>query len=664
MKATQKSPYTPGRWFFAAVLGALAILFALYAAVMVRRVRTDPDLVLLLPEHGAQWIRLNEPPLLWLPPSGEMYAAFRSRFEVAEPPAEAILTVRALKRASVFLDGQLILAADTELDAWKRPRAVDLASRLEPGRHELFIHVSNVEGPCALLAYCEPLGLATGPDWEVTDDGQTWKAALPANAANPTTLSRKFPRADRALLAKLPVFVPIFLLVFGITFWLGRRESRPPWLTGDQVAVTLRWLLLLAWVLLAANNVGKAPGRLGFDTKGHLEYIQYVAEIHRIPLATEGWQMFQAPLYHIVSAPLYLLLAGRLPQDTLMQVLSVICLLCGIAQVEICYRALRHVYPSRPDLQCVGMVVGGLMPMNLYMSQGIGNEPLAACFSGIALVFALRYLREPEARRATRTLVLLGVFLGLALLSKLTALLLIPPVALLVAWVAFNEEEHAGRAAVRVLGALGAILIPVFVIAGWYYVRNWVFLGKPFVGGWVPERGIVWWQYPGFRTLRQFLPSAEALFHPLGAPTGGFPDAIYTTLWTDGTLSARVHYEVRPPWNYGYLLSGVWLGLLPTLAIVVGAARTLRRPILAARTGTLFALTCLGIFFAALVHLYLVLPIYSTAKATYTLSLLPCYAIIAATGLDLIGRRPFARAAVYAGLSCWALAAYAAHFVC
>jgi hypothetical protein len=75
------------------------------------------------------------------------------------------------------------------------------------------------------------------------------------------------------------------------------------------------------------------------------------------------------------------------------------------------------------------------------------------------------------------------------------------------------------------------------------------------------------------------------------------------------------------------------------------------------------ALAAIAIYLAAMVDLYLRMPIYSTAKATYTLGLVPCYGVVAAAGAAPIMRVRCLRSLVFAALACWAVAAYAAYFV-
>ena len=76
-----------------------------------------------------------------------------------------------------------------------------------------------------------------------------------------------------------------------------------------------------------------------------------------------------------------------------------------------------------------------------------------------------------------------------------------------------------------------------------------------------------------------------------------------------------------------------------------------------------FARLSVGLFVAAVVGVYLTLPIYSCAKASYLLSTLPCVAVLAAAGWDRVvaGRR--VRAVAVGLLACWAVASFLAYVV-
>ena len=633
---------------------------AAYGLWMGWRISSDPRIVFLLPEGGAKWIRFDEPLKLKAHDPGPVVSGFRVSFSLERAPAKAVLHLRALKGANVLVDNIVVYETRADLDKWKTLHRIDLAPHVRPGAHELRIMGYNETGPVAVLAYCDDLDLHTDETWEASKDGKTWTPAIPADGRQATQLSRTFPRADRALLGKLPFLVPVFLIVFSWGLLWDSKRGSEHWV--QRLTPTpggVRWMIVGLWVLLAANNFGKIPVHIGFDIKGHMAYVHYVAENWRVPLPTEGWTMFQAPLYYLISAPIYGLLARFLSPEGLTRALRFIPLLCGMAQVEICYRAVRSIWPERRDLQVTGTILGGLMPMNLYISQYVGNEPLAGCVVAMTVLLALRMLHDPAQARSMRAVVVLGFFLGLALLAKLTAALMILPLVLVISYGGYAASDKTGRSGARTLGMLVAVFAVACLVSGWYYLGNWIALGKPFFGGWEPLRGIHWWQDPGYRCLGQVCAFGEAFTYPFGSSLMSLWDGLYSSLWLDGHLSSIVVHSRIPPWNYGFMLSGAWLALVPSLAITAGVAVALR----SARPALLFAVCCLALYFAALFHAFLTVPYYCIVKASYTLGLIPCYAALGAAGVDALGQRPIARAALYGALACWAVSAYLAYLV-
>jgi hypothetical protein len=639
-----------------------AALLAAGGAAWLDGILRDPDVKLLLPEGGAAWIRRPwaEGPAF----RGDEYfaAAFRTRFEVAEVPARALLRVRSFRRVLVYLDGALIGSSPEDLERWKEPYSVDLAPWLAPGSHELVLSVVNTTGPPLVLAVCAELALRTGPGWETRgrrDPG--WGPAVGADAPQANTIGTQLPRADRALLERAPVLLPVFLLVAAWSLALSARG--PAWIRRVTPSASgVRWLVLGAWAVLAAHNVHALPYGVGFDVDGHLQYIEYVVRRGGIPLADQGWQMFQAPLYHLVSAPLYLGFRRLFGPIEAAHALRVVPLLCGALQVELCHRILRRLHPRRQDLQALGTLLGGLLPINVYLSQNLSNEPLMALFASALILVALELLHDPGARWRPRTFALLGALLGLAALTKTSAVLLFPALALLVATAAFLRfgPREAPRHAFT---ALALVIGPALLIAGWYYARNWWLLGSPFVGGWDDARGYVWWQEPGYRTLGHFTSFGAALRYPVYSAVHGFWDGFYSTLWLDGFTGSAVEFGSSPLWNLDFLLAGAWLALLPTAALLLGSAAILASPIRSARSGELFAWIWLVTLIAAMVLLALRIASFSTIKASYTLAALAGYAVVGARGFELLIRGRISRALVCGAMACWSLAVVAAYFV-
>jgi len=65
---------------------------------------------------------------------------------------------------------------------------------------------------------------------------------------------------------------------------------------------------------------------------------------------------------------------------------------------------------------------------------------------------------------------------------------------------------------------------------------------------------------------------------------------------------------------------------------------------------------------AAIVALFIRLPVYSTVKSSYALGLAPCYGLLFAWGVDLLPRRPAVRALLAGYLAAWLAIVFCAYF--
>ena len=640
-------------------LGAL-VVFSLLVALK-GMISSKPGFALLSDGHGAKWIRFNKPVNLGIWKDEYPQAYFRKSFIVSRArPAEAMVTMRAMKLAEVYLDGRLIAPFGSSLEDWKKERVINLGPFLAAGEHELQIAVINRYGPPLLIVHSDDLGLRTGDDWDASLDGINWGRTVSAAKKEIPELSRMFPNTGAALRSEVLFLLPVFSAVFLMSFVTRSGQSFVDSIKERVLQPSrVRWALVGLWVILAINNIHKLPLNLGYDAVNHYEYISYMVSNHRVPLASEGWQMFQPPLYYMISAGFYSMLSWFTNNgNTLNTLMRMIPLVCGVLQVEVTYRAMKGVFTTRKDLQMLGTIVGGLLPMNIYISQYVGNEPLAGLLSAVAVTMSLRLLHNDFPLIPKWYLPALGLVLGLALLAKATPVLLCPPLALFLFHIMLQRQISKREIALNLLLVFGI----AFAVCGWYYLRNWFVFGKPFIGGWDLTLNLAWWQDPGYRTLHDFFSFGMSLQYPIYSGVNGFWDSIYSTFWMDGFLSSIITPEGCPPWNYGLMASGALLSVLPSVGIMIGTVKTIFTEEHASKDG-LFSVTCIGIYFAALLFMYLKLPIYTTAKATYTLGITPCYAVVCASGLGLIMRNRFMAAFVNATIACWGVVAYCSFFV-
>jgi len=643
------------------VLSGLTVLALIgLGGLRLHQLREDPKIPFLTPEKDAQWIKHDAAFNLVAHDGGILCTEFRRRFKTATTIENAHLIVRAMKLCTVFLDGKQIYISSENLHMWKQSHNILIPFMIQPGEHELRIIVRNRNGHPLMLAYSDELGIRTGLDWEASLDGWDWTPVWLASSAKPAAISRKFPSPGRALRAILPVLVFVFAFVFTWTMLNFHRIDRLKWLEQWRPKpYHIRWAMLLLWSVLAANNIFKIPWYIGYDVREHCKYIQYIGENLSLPLATDGLQMFEAPLYYIINLPLCALFVNFVDRTTLVEILRIIPLICGLLQIEIVYRSAKLVFPDKNDLQIITTLVGGLLPMHTLICQVVGNEPLAGYLTSLVILLSLSLLMGKSSKSRFSFFIATGFVWGLALLTKVTAVLLAPPLVIVIA----VYGRSIGESARRVILKVGLVFGACFVTSAWYYIRNWIELGKPFVGGWDTSLGIEWWQDPGYRTWSHLISFGEALTYPIYSGAVGLWDAVYSTLWLDGFLSGESSFVHRPPWNDNFMLAGAWLALVPTLFIFTSVAALMRKSMRQSRKAILFALACVAIYFVAIIDFYLRVPIYSMTKASYTLGLLPCYGILIAAGAEPFLHIRFFRAIIMALISCWAVAAYLAYFV-
>lgn len=646
------------RWWRLVVLSAAAATAVAAAYAAAWRALRDPAVIFLRPEGTAVWVRPDRP-FNGGPQLGpvDVHSEYRTTIECDSAVTGAVLSYRALRGAEIRLDGEVLASVPprAQWDRWREVRSVELPP-LAPGPHRIEAFVVNHNGPALWQAWCEPVGLSASSGWEARVSGIEWRPAKSVHAPWIPSTARQAPSLAEALRSRGWVLVAIFGGWLAVLAGLERRTRLVP--TAEQpgrVAARVRWLIIGLWGLLAVNNELKLPF-YGFDSKAHSDYMLFILQRRRIPFADDGWQMFQSPLYHLLGAAVFGPIAAFLRESYGWHAVRLLTMACGILQVEVCYRASRRVFPNRDDVQTLGAVVGGLMPMNVYLSQALGNEPLAGLLSGMTLAIGLGFLDGEYAARP-KWWIALGLTWGLAMLAKATPVLLGAPLLVMCLRGAILRRMPPAR----ITAAAAVILGGASAVCGWYYVRNWLVLGRPFVGGWDPARGIVWWQDPGYRTAEHFVCFGESLRHPVWAGYAGLWDGLYSTMWYDGYLLGTI-WTSRPPWNGLLLICSAALALIPLGTMCAGGVRAAFTGRSSLRWAIGVSLLTIGVLLAAVVSLYLRLPVYSASKGTYLMGALPCFAILAGAGYDSLpdGR---SRRFLQAGLLTWASCVYAAYFI-
>ena len=120
-------------------------------------------------------------------------------------------------------------------------------------------------------------------------------------------------------------------------------------------------------------------------------------------------------------------------------------------------------------------VAGGKSSVTSYQSSVISDDPIHSQFTIHNSPFTIPSL---PFLPSSLPLVILGLLLGVALLSKLSSLALVGLSGLVILWLAWGARGNGrGRSWRLVWNAALWTGLPTLLIAGWWYVRNWRLYG-------------------------------------------------------------------------------------------------------------------------------------------------------------------------------------------
>lgn len=273
--------------------------------------------------------------------------------------------------------------------------------------------------------------------------------------------------------------------------------------------------ILLSFVLLGGNYALVTPPFEASDELWHYPMVRHLADGNPLPVqvfdpALAGpWKQeaSQPPLYYYLAAALTFWIDtsdmpqlrwlnphvdnGVITQDgninlvahnpagsplrgtrlaiVLIRLASV---LMGATTVYFTYLIGKEVAPSRPELALGAAAINAFTPMFLFISAAVNNDNLAVMLASWAIWLLMRQVTNQASNR--RHWLLAGVIIGLAVLTKEGTLGLLP----LAAGTAFIAQYRQfpqwplPKLLGRALSQFALLLLPVGLIAGWWYYRN------------------------------------------------------------------------------------------------------------------------------------------------------------------------------------------------
>jgi 4-amino-4-deoxy-L-arabinose transferase-like glycosyltransferase len=294
-----------------------------------------------------------------------------------------------------------------------------------------------------------------------------------------------------------------------------------------------RWvaIIVVLYALLAGSYVLNTPAWQAPDEPAHYNYIVDIATRWRLPVLQMGdydqelldalrrsgfppeasidqvrYEGYQPPLYYLMATPIFWLSNGNLLALRFWGVFL------GVCTILTLYRCLELVFPGKPLISVSATAFAALLPMHIAMNAAVNNDSLAELLVAGSLLVLLRWMYrqfygEPEQHTQAsdrRSLALLGVFLGLGLLTKIYTYALAPVCLLMIIVVVWRRRPgNTLWSSIRV--AMWAAL-PALLMGLPWWIRNWrlygpwdllgtrwhdeVVAGQPTTSAWLADNGV------------------------------------------------------------------------------------------------------------------------------------------------------------------------------
>lgn len=347
---------------------------------------------------------------------------------------------------------------------------------------------------------------------------------------------------------------------------VGNRGLRSVvrWLGGRKLELGI---FLLGVALRVSMRFSYEP-TAAYDFPWHWELVEWMIQHRRVAPADAMLQAQHPPLFYTVAALLF-------SSGVSLANMAWLPVTCGVLRLGLTWAAIELYLPHSRWARAAALALAAVMAAAVHVDGMIYPEAVNCLWASLAVLLAPLAFRSP-LRKRLRMAVLLGVVLGVELLTKVSGLTIVAALCLVAGLeLLFSKAALAQRW--RAAACCVAMVCACLAVCGWYYARNVADFGRPFVTSFdLPsQRHMVEASnripYLHRRTVGYFVGWEPAIFSfPFGhAATGAHP-----TLFPAAVASAFVDY-----WNYGFSQvsplgkSGIWHPAASTPPRVLRAAQ-------------------------------------------------------------------------------------------
>ncbi len=270
----------------------------------------------------------------------------------------------------------------------------------------------------------------------------------------------------------------IVLLFLGFIFMIGiyyfARTKKYKENLNSLLILGMSFVLKLYYVYMSSCYTRQHDVHAFGQESGHAGYMEYILFNHKLPDfdVRDVWQYCHPPLHHIISACwIYvnenLLGVGHNPARESLQTLTLFYSMCIVITA---YRILRQ-FDLKGAALYIPTIIIAFHPAFIMFSGSINNDVLSVAFMMGAFLCTVRWYRE----QSFKDLIKIALCVGLGMMTKLSAALVAPPIAIVFLIVFIKKIKEQGSAAavkmIKEFAIFGVICVPLGL---WFEIKNYI----------------------------------------------------------------------------------------------------------------------------------------------------------------------------------------------
>lgn len=198
----------------------------------------------------------------------------------------------------------------------------------------------------------------------------------------------------------------------------------------------------------------------------HIHYIMKLYKENVLPDEIMG-QFYHPPLHHFILAThLKFMDNFNLPEDIKLESMQLVTVIYSCITLFTTYQILKELEIDK-KYKILPMILMAFYPLNIFLSGSINNDMLVLMFSSLALLYTIKWQKNPSMKNAF----LLALWLGLGMMTKTSIVVMIVPAV----YVYFKKLMEFINEDKKV-GGLIAQLIVFSLVAGvlglWFQIRS------------------------------------------------------------------------------------------------------------------------------------------------------------------------------------------------